>query len=206
MHRREALYKPSRTGGFLGLLEKSNLPYYHVLIDGLTHIVDGQCGHAHSGQGLHLGARTVARAGCGRDRHAIASDLELNVNGGQVQSVTERNELGRLLGRHNTGDPGRVQRVALGQSLAPQQLYCFWGHTYESPGGGGAPHHGLVAYVDHPGRALTVEVREVHLPPFGRQLVSTSACQVSWSELTPVSMCSSEILSSARASHHTTPS
>src|SRR5215207_10145044 len=111
MHPRKAPYKPSRTGRFFGFLEELDLLYHHTLIHGLAHIVDGQRGHADSSEGLHLDTRTVARAGCRGDRHAILTDLELDVNGGQVQPVTERYEFWRLLGRHHTSDPGRVPHV-----------------------------------------------------------------------------------------------
>src|SRR5215208_1124590 len=188
MHPRKAPYKPSRTGWFFGFLEELDLLYYHALIHGLAHIVDGQRGHANSSEGLHLDARTVARTGCRGDRHTILAYLELDVNGGQAQPVTERYESWRLLGRHHTGDPGSVQHVALGQSRLAQQLYRLGRHAHDSPGDGGALHHGLLPHVDHPGRALAVEVRKGHLPPFGRrehfskppafagQLVSISAC------------------------------
>src|SRR5919112_825429 len=173
MRFRKAPYKPSRMGWFFGFLEELDLLYRHTLIDGLAHIVDGQRGHAHSGKGLHLDAGTVARTGCRGDRHAIVPDLELDVYGGQVQAVAERYELWRLLGRHHTGDPGRVQRVALGQRRVPQQLYRLGRHAHEPPGDRGAPHHGLLPHVDHPGCTLAVEVRKHHSPPFGRLSVST---------------------------------
>src|SRR5215218_3007663 len=177
MHPRKAPYKPSRTGWFFGFLEELDLLYHHTLVYGLAHIVDGQRGHANSSEGLHLDARTVARTGRRGDRYAILAYLELDVNGGQVQPVTQRYEFWRLLGRHYTGDSGRIQHVAFGQRSLPQQPYRLRRHAHDSPGAGGATHHGLLPHVDHPGRALAVEVRKVHLPPFGR--LSNSACALS---------------------------
>src|SRR5688572_14159521 len=165
MHPRKAPYKPSRTGWFFGFLEERDLLYHHTLIYGLAHIVDGQRGYAHSGEGLHLDAGTVARAGCRGDRHAVLAYLELNVSGGQIQPVTERYELWRLLGRHHTSDPGRIQHIALGQRSFPQQPYRLRRHAHATPGDGGAPHHFLLPHVDHPGRALAVEVRKRHDKP-----------------------------------------
>src|SRR5215203_5280820 len=123
MRFRKAPYKPSRTGWFFGFLEELDLLYRHTLVYGLAHIVDGQRGYAHSGKGLHLDAGTVARTGCRGERHAVLAYLELDVNGGKIQAVTEWYELWRLLGRHNTGDPGRIQHIALGQRSFPQQPY-----------------------------------------------------------------------------------
>src|SRR5919112_2293724 len=163
MRFRKAPYKPSRMGWFFGFLEELDLLYRHTLVYGLAHIVDGQRGYAHGGKGLHLDAGTVARTGCRGERHAVLAYLELDVNGGKVQAVTEWYELWRLLGRHDTGDPGRIQHVALGQSRVPQQPYRLWRHAHDSPGDGGAPHHFLLPHVDHPGRALAVEVRKGHL-------------------------------------------
>src|SRR5215211_2044298 len=163
MHPRKAPYKPSRTDWFFGFLEELDLLYHHALVYGLAHIVDSQRGYAHSGEGLHLNARTVARTGRRGDRYAVLVHLELDVNGGQVQPVTERYELWRLLGRHHTGDSGRIQHVAFGQCSLPQQPYRLRRHAYDSPGDGGATHHFLLPHVDHPGRALAVEVRKVHL-------------------------------------------
>src|ERR687897_67420 len=71
MRRREAPCKPSRIGWLFRLLQQPEVPYNHVLIDCLAHIVDGQRGHASSGEGLHLDARTVARTGRRGDRPAI---------------------------------------------------------------------------------------------------------------------------------------
>src|ERR671920_1889658 len=180
MHPREAPCKPSRTGWFFDFLEELDLLYHHALVYSLAHIVDGQRGHANSSESLHLDARTVARTGRRGDRYAILAYLELDINGGQVQPVTERYEVWRLLGRHHTGDPGRVQHVALGQSRVPQQLYRLGRHAHDSPRDGGTPHHGLFPHVDHPGRALAVEVRKVHLPPFGRLSISAGALSGAW--------------------------
>src|SRR5215216_7137387 len=102
MRPRKAPYKPSRLGWFFGFLEELDLIYRHTLVYGLAHIVDGQRGYAHSGEGLHLHAGTVASTGRRGDRYAVLAYLELDVNGGQVQPVTERYELWRLLGRHHT--------------------------------------------------------------------------------------------------------
>src|SRR5215218_8054716 len=175
MYPRKAPYKPSRTSWFFGFLEELDLLYHHAFVYGLAHIIDGQRSHANSGEGLHLDAGTVARMGRRGDRHAVLAYLELDVSGGQIQPVTKRYELWRLLGRHHTGDPGRIQHVSLGQCSLPQQPYRLRRHAHDSPGHGGAPHHFLLPHVDHPGRALAVEVRKVHLPPFG--LLSNSASQ-----------------------------
>src|SRR5215203_4873885 len=163
MHPRKAPCKPSRTGRFFSFLEECDLFYCHALVDCLAHIVDGQRGHANSGEGLYLDAGTVVRTGRRGDRYAILAYFELDVNGGQVQPVTERYELWRLLGRHHTGDPGRIQHVALGQSRVSQLLYSLGRHAHDSPGDGGAPHHFLLPHVDHPGRTLAVEMREFHV-------------------------------------------
>src|SRR5918994_476389 len=78
MHRRKAPCKPSRIGWLFGLLQQPEVLYNHALIDCLAHIVDGQRGHASSGEGLHLDARTVARTGRRGDRHAILADPSLS--------------------------------------------------------------------------------------------------------------------------------
>ena len=79
-------YKPSLARRFLGLAEQPYLIYDHALIDSFAHIVDRQSGHADGGQGLHLDARPVARAGRGSDADVAVADLELHVYGGQVQA------------------------------------------------------------------------------------------------------------------------
>src|SRR5215204_1648174 len=165
MHHHNAPYKPSRMGRFLGLLQQPDLPDHHTLVDGLAHIIDGQRGHAKCSEGLHLDARAVARPDCGRYRYPIASDLELDVDGGEIQAVTQWYELWRLLGSHHTGDPCRVQYISLGQSRLPQQPYSLGRHAYRSPGDGGAPNYGLLPHVDHSRRALAVEMREFHSKP-----------------------------------------
>src|SRR5918997_1502043 len=157
-----APYESSRPNVFLGLLDEPHVFYDHTLVHRLAHIVDRQTRDAHRGEGLHLDAGPVGGVGGGDDPDPVPPDLELQVHGGQVQAVTEGDNLWGLLVLHDAGDPGRVQRVALGQRSLPQKLHGLRGHAHVPPGYSGAPHHRLLPHVDHSCRAFAVQMRKVH--------------------------------------------
>ena len=85
------------------------------------HVVDGQRGDRGGRQRLHLDARLRRRLGRGHDRDARLLDLELDTEMRQRERVAERDQLGRPLRRHDPGELGGRQRVALRQVAQPRR-------------------------------------------------------------------------------------
>ena len=134
--------------------------HFHAFIHGLAHVVDGQKCHLNAGQGLHLHAGPAGGAdGAGRpDGGGLFLQFKAYLHLGQMQQVAEGNQLGGLLGPHDSGHPGHAQHVAL--SHFPF-LYLF--KAFPAHGDTALSHSlpcglGLGAYVHHDGLALAVKM------------------------------------------------
>src|SRR5688500_10625248 len=79
----------------------------HAAIDRLQHVVEGQGGGARGDEGLHLHARAIPRFGGGIDDRGAALEADVDLHVGERDDVTERDELVRLLRRHDAGDARR---------------------------------------------------------------------------------------------------
>ena len=97
----------------------------HAAVHGLAHVVDGEQGHLHGGEGFHLYAGGAdGFDGCGTKydrtvRSACASSFEFNSNAGQRQLAAQREEVVGFLYHHdavnavNAVNAGDVQHIAI---------------------------------------------------------------------------------------------
>ena len=90
----------------------------HAPVPGLAHVVDGEQGHLHGGEGFHLyagGADGFHRCSTKYARSArlsCASSSKFDSNAGQRQRVAQRDEVAGFLGGHDAGDAGNAQHIA----------------------------------------------------------------------------------------------
>jgi hypothetical protein len=134
----------------------------HAAIRGLEHVVDGQQGHGHSGQGFHLDAGAIAHArGCGcADAGQIGIRLEVDVDVRERERMAERNQLARTLGRLDARYSRDHERITLRRFASDDQAQCRGIHQDYACRGRNPLGDVLVAHVDHHGTAGLIEVRE----------------------------------------------
>ena len=136
----------------------------HAAVHGLAHVVDGEQGHLHGGEGFHLDAGLAygfdgcsaiyaasARLGC-------ASSFEFDSNAGQRQRVAQGNQVAGFFGALNAGDAGNAQHVAFFGVARFDQRQCGGQHLDASASDGDAVGGRFGGNVDHVGLALGVKV------------------------------------------------
>src|SRR6185295_5721629 len=89
--------------------------------------------------------------------------FELHVGMIQRKRMTQRNELGGAFGRHNSGKPRRLERVAFRRAMRANRLDCGRGHSHESACDGRSRSDVLIANVHHSRAAFFVGVSESHI-------------------------------------------
>jgi hypothetical protein len=89
-----------------------------------------------------------------------AGSFKFNSNAGQCQGVAQRDEVAGLLGRHDAGDAGNAQHVALFGGAGFDEGQGGGQHFDAAAGHGHAVGGGLGGHVDHVGLALGVKVGE----------------------------------------------
>ena len=96
------------------LLDEMDLAQLHALIDGLTHIVDGEQGGGNARQGLHLHAGDARRLDGAERLHSLplGQKPEVHAHFRQRQRMTQRDELAGALGGHDAGNAGHAQYIA----------------------------------------------------------------------------------------------
>ena len=107
----------------------------HAAVHGLAHVVDGEQGHLHGGEGFHLdagGANGFHRCGtkyaCSA-RLSCAGSFKFNSNTGQRQWVAQRDEVAGFLGGHDASNV-----VNAGNA---QHIVFFGGAGFDEGQGGG---------------------------------------------------------------------
>src|ERR1700687_1737275 len=131
----------------------------HALLDAFRHVDQGQPGHRCRSERFHLDTGLPGDPRSRQDAPPAANDLEVHRDARQRQRVAERDQLGRLLGRHDAGDPSNLERISLGSSLA-NRAQSSGRHPHHTFGESLARRRGLCRDVDHPRRALVIQVRE----------------------------------------------
>jgi len=90
----------------------------------------------------------------------VIDDREGQVHLCEEEGVAERDELRRFLGRHDSGDLGDGENVALGQSLLFEKSQRVRGHPDPRAGPSRAPGGLFSSDVDHARFARGVDVGE----------------------------------------------
>src|SRR5207248_1366998 len=79
----------------------------HNTVDGLAHVVDGECGDADGGEGLHLDAGAAEDPHGGLDaQEVVLGEGEIEGGAGDGEGVTEGDEVAGALGGHDAGEAG----------------------------------------------------------------------------------------------------
>ena len=105
--------RPVGPAAAAGLLDEADLADRHPLVRRLHHVVDGEGGHAHRVQRLHLGAGPRVGADPGLDDEAVPAGAQLHVHVGEGQGVAEGDRVGGALGGQDPGEAGHLLDRAL---------------------------------------------------------------------------------------------
>ena len=131
----------------------------------LDHVVDRERRDAGRRQRFHLDAGLPARLRRGDDADRVAlrrSGSKSTSRLGQRDRMAERDQLGRLLGRHDAGDARRRQHVALGRVAARHRRRRLPADsTMIASALASRSVDGLVGDIDHARRALVVQMGEL---------------------------------------------
>ena len=151
------------------LLHHAHIVDGHAAVHGLAHVVDGEQGHLHGGEGFHLyagGADGFHRCSTKYARSArlsCASSSKFDSNAGQRQRVAQRDEVAGFLGGHdavNVVNGGNAQHIAFFGGAGFDEGQGGGQHFDAAAGDGDAVRGGLGGHVDHVGLALGVKVGE----------------------------------------------
>ena len=118
----------------------------------------GKRGRGDRGQRFHFHAGLRGRPNTGFDLIPRSPGTQIDLDVRERQQVTQRDQIGCPLGRHNSGQPCSLQRISFGDSPAPDQLQCL------GPNGDGAARdrlaagHRFATNVDHPHVPRAVDV------------------------------------------------
>ena len=137
-----------------------DLAQLHALIDGLTHIVDGEQGGGNARQGLHLHAGDARRLDGAERLHSLplGQKPEVHAHFRQRQRMTQRDELAGALGGHDAGNAGHAQHIAFLHGAALHGGECLGVHGDDAVGGGLPEGDGLLAHIHHHGVAGGIKV------------------------------------------------
>ena len=152
-------------GSAAGLLDQADVADHHVLVHGLDHVVDRQRRNGHGCQRFHLDAGLALGAHARLDAVAATGRRQLDADVRQRQRMTQRDERGRLLGGHDSGQPCRLQRIAFGHLAAANQRERRGAHRDLALRQRFAAGHRLRAHVHHARLAAVVEVRQFRCAP-----------------------------------------
>ena len=150
------------------LLQQLDVVHRHAAIHRFAHVVNGEQGDLHGGEGFHLhaGLADGLCRGCTDDgrgliaRLAIAHDLEIDRHTGQRQRMAQRDQVAGFFGGLNARDARNTQHVALFGAACFDDGQRGGQHVDTAHGGGFAVRAGLGGDVDHVRLAVGIEVGE----------------------------------------------
>ena len=122
------------------------------------HVVQGQRRGAHSDKRLHLHACAVHGRGARGDQVPVGARRKIDVHVRQRHGMTERDEIGGPLRRHDSGDSRGREDVALGRVAVANCFERAAGHGDASARHRATLCRGLGADIDHMRGAGFVEM------------------------------------------------
>ena len=158
------LLEPGTGRAALPELQRRLSEHEHRLRIGRRHVVDRQQRDRGGGQCFHFDSGPAGQRGAGGGAHAVCLEGEIDRDRVEGERVAQRDQLAGLLGGHDPGDPRRGEDVALGPAAVAHRGERFGGHADLAGRGRRARRLRLAANVDHPRRALVVEMRELAHP------------------------------------------
>ena len=134
----------------------------HAAVNGLAHVVYGECGDADGGEGFHLDAGLAGGLCLGGDADGASVRVQVEIDGdaAEGQRVAEGYEVGGLLGAHDARDAGYGEDVALVEGVVGDEVKGFGLHCNAADCYGDALGVGLGADINHAGVAALVYVGE----------------------------------------------
>src|ERR1700752_3840521 len=145
------------------LLDEANAFDAHAALDRLHHVVDGEAGDRDGGKRLHLDAGLAFQLGGRPHDHAgqllVRSDIHLDL--GQRKRMAERDQLVRLLRRHDAGDARGAQHVALLGVALEDKVESLARHHHAAFRDCDPFGCGFVGHIDHAGFAALADVGEL---------------------------------------------
>jgi hypothetical protein len=132
----------------------------HAAVHGFAHVVDGEQGDLHGGQGFHLHARGARALGRGVAQDAVRGRLHLkrHRHAGQSNRVTQRDQVAGFFGRLNARDARDTEHIALFGRAQFDQPQGLGQHPNAALCRGAAAGRGFVGHVHHVGLAMGIEM------------------------------------------------
>lgn len=150
-----------KAAGFAAVLfQQLDIGDGHAPVHGFAHVVDGEQGDLHGGEGFHLDACLAMDFGGGGAGHAGCGgfNLEVNSHPGQADGVTQGNQVAGFLGTLDACNSGNAQHIAFFGGAGSDQRQGGGQHADPAPGHGHTPGAGFVSHIDHVGLALGVKM------------------------------------------------
>ncbi|PAV93356.1 hypothetical protein WR25_14250 [Diploscapter pachys] len=166
-----------------GLFEQADVRDRHRAIHRLRHVVDGEQGDRHGGQCLHLDAGLAVGGGQRGRGDAGIVQRQVERDAGEGQGVAERDEVRGFLRRHDPGDAGNGEHVALLRGAVADRREGVGGDGDAAGGDCATLRHGFIADIDHMRGTVDVEMGEVAHPTKARVAASTSSARISASPM-----------------------
>src|SRR5262252_5742259 len=169
----------------------------HAALDCLDHVVDREASDRNGGQRLHLDAGLPRHLDCRAHRKPVAFRHDVDCDVADGERMAKRNEFVGLFRRHDAGDAGGAEHVALLGIARNDEVERGGAHAHEAGGDRDAFGRGLWRYIDHTGSAAAIDMGErlghdqsAAAAPAGsrvsnaRVAASTSACRIRLSPTT----------------------
>src|SRR3989440_161719 len=144
------------------LLDEMDALNAHAALDRLHHVVDRQACDRDGGERLHLNASLAGElAGSAHDQArelVVGRDVDLDF--GERERVAERDQLVRLLRRHDAGDACGTKHVALLGIAFEHEIERLTRHQHAALGHRDAFGGSFRGHIHHAGLAALADVRE----------------------------------------------
>src|SRR3990170_4167348 len=142
--------------------DQTNRADDHRLVHGLTHIVHSQGRHSHGSERLHLRAGSSCDPDPRFDVEAAGplNRGELDLSAREKKRMAKGNKIRDSLRRHDPGESGSRQDIALGERPLLDQTKGLGSHGDHASGNGLPLGLVLVADIDHAGLAAPIDVAE----------------------------------------------
>ena len=123
----------------------------HAAVNALAHVIDGQQGDLHSGQGLHFDTGLAGGFDqcLATDPSLIGVRVELDGHMSQLQRVAKWYQVRGFLGGHDGGDSSHGKYIALFMPAFQNHVQRIGLHFDIAFGDSGALGDGLFADIDH---------------------------------------------------------
>jgi len=141
-------------------LQQAHVGDGHAAVHGFAHVVDGEQGHLHGGQGFHFhaGGAGAFRGGVAQDAVRGGLNVKRHRHAGQGNRVAQRDQVAGFFGRLNARDARDAQHIAFFGRALFDELKGLGQHPNAALRRGAAAARGFVGHVHHVGLAVGIEM------------------------------------------------